>query len=81
MRSLDFLKTVLHQLFLIFGRSSFFPALYSICPEHFWWTNIIFTLAKELQIKHLNMTQFLTIQMKTGLLFKSVQNPEIYHQE
>ncbi|XP_023348373.1 uncharacterized protein LOC111717089 [Eurytemora carolleeae] len=38
-------------------------------------------LAKELKIKHLDMTQFLTIKKKTGLLFKSVQNPEIYHKD
>ena len=42
---------------------------------------IKFTLVKELKIKHLNMMKFFNMGMEKGLLFKSVQNPDIYHKE
>ena len=38
-------------------------------------------LVKVLKFKHLDMKSFFSLDMKNGLLSKSIQNPEIYHKE
>ncbi|XP_023330623.1 beta-1,3-galactosyltransferase 1 isoform X2 [Eurytemora carolleeae] len=38
-------------------------------------------LVKELKFKHLDMMRFFNMGMEKGLLFKSIQNPEIYHKD